>query len=590
VKTPETLKLTPEQTDDLFAQVRSCNLSDQYKDWIISGLQSLFWIAAAYQDKKHKLFRFMSKIFGSKTERIKKRKKLNYQKTASATANEKANPSPVQNENAKEGEQLPTDPTSNEKEKPKGHGHRSANAFQKAACVKIAHESLKAGDKCSECLRGRLYRYPPGKILCLTGHPPISAIRLNVEALRCNACGTIFRAKLPKIIATQSRATAEAKAAAAILKYKGGVPFYRLDMLQKIFGTRVSKSELWEMVEDVAESAIPIYSQLCKETAKAQVLIVDDTNMRILEFMKENEIKKRLKELENSTKAKKSKKDADRTGIFTTAILTEGLEHNITAYFTGRRHAGENLDKLLHERPEELSVVIEACDALTRNNPKNHEVLKAYCNAHNRRNFYDLLGLWPKEAVRVLELYASIFYNEKVSLEKKMSWEDRQKYHQEESGPIMEEIKRFCNALLESKTIEPNDLFGKSIAYQNKHWEGLTLFLRVPGAPLTTNSVERALKAAIRNRKNSLFYKTEWGALVGDIHHTIIETCTRNDVDPMDYLVACQICSNEVRTSPHLWLPWNFAKNFSYIAAKSKRDAALNDLHTLVYREKVACC
>jgi hypothetical protein len=36
----------------------------------------------------------------------------------------------------------------------------------------------------------------------------------------------------------------------------------------------------------------------------------------------------------------------------------------------------------------------------------------------------------------------------------------------------------------------------------------LTLFLEQPGVPLDNNIIERSLKLAIRNRKNSLFYKT----------------------------------------------------------------------------------
>jgi hypothetical protein len=46
------------------------------------------------------------------------------------------------------------------------------------------------------------------------------------------------------------------------------------------------------------------------------------------------------------------------------------------------------------------------------------------------------------------------------------------------------------------------------------HWPKLTLFLQQPGAPLDNNIAERALKKAILNRKNALFYKTlnapEW--------------------------------------------------------------------------------
>lgn len=587
MKIPETLKLTPEQTDNLFAEVRSSNLSDEHKDWIILGIQSLFWIGAAYQDKKQKLFRFMNKIFGPKTEQIKPKNDKRGQPGPDSSRNENPNINPSVNENANDLNQGTAGDPSNEKPKSKGHGRRSADAFKKAMCVQIALDNLKAGDKCPKCPKGTLYKYPPGKILVLMGQAPISAIHLKLQAVRCSACGAIFKATIPKVFATQSRGIPEAKAVATLMKYKGGVPFNRMEMLQKTFGTRTSKTEIWEMVEFVAESLKPIYSQLSKDAAKAEVLGVDDTTMTILELQKENRKKSLEKETLKSTgSSKEAGKYDNRTGMFTTGILTEGLDHNITLYFTGRCHAGENLDKLLDKRPEELPIPIEACDALARNKPANHTTQIGYCNAHNRRNFFDLLKLWPSEAMQVLDLYTGVFYNEKITLEEKMNWEDRQKYHEEKSAPIMNEIKRFCEALLESRKIEPNDIFGKAIAYQNKHWEGLTLFLRLPGVPLTTNNVERALKAVIRNRKNSLFYKTEWGALVGDINHSIIETCIRNDVEPMDYLVACQICSEEVRKAPHLWLPWNFNNNLSYIRAKTERDGDLENFYQQVFRTK----
>jgi len=49
------------------------------------------------------------------------------------------------------------------------------------------------------------------------------------------------------------------------------------------------------------------------------------------------------------------------------------------------------------------------------------------------------------------------------------------------------------------------------------HWEPLTLVLRVPGSPLDSTIVERALKKAILHRRNSLFYKTQRGARVGGV-------------------------------------------------------------------------
>jgi hypothetical protein len=72
------------------------------------------------------------------------------------------------------------------------------------------------------------------------------------------------------------------------------------------------------------------------------------------------------------------------------------------------------------------------------------------------------------------------------------------------------------------------------------HWPKLTLFLQQPGAPLDNNIVERALKKAILNRKNALFYRTLNGAGVGDLFMSLIHTCELNGANPFDYLTESQ--------------------------------------------------
>jgi len=44
-------------------------------------------------------------------------------------------------------------------------------------------------------------------------------------------------------------------------------------------------------------------------------------------------------------------------------------------------------------------------------------------------------------------------------------------------------------AQLVDHKVEPNSRLGDAIRYMLKHWSELTLFLREPGAPLTTMSV-----------------------------------------------------------------------------------------------------
>ena len=60
------------------------------------------------------------------------------------------------------------------------------------------------------------------------------------------------------------------------------------------------------------------------------------------------------------------------------------------------------------------------------------------------------------------------------------------------------------------------------------------------------------------HRKNSLFYKTENGAQVGDVLMSLIQTCIASGANPFDYLTILQRHSRHVAKNPKLWLPWNY--------------------------------
>ncbi len=124
----------------------------------------------------------------------------------------------------------------------------------------------------------------------------------------------------------------------------------------------------------------------------------------------------------------------------------------------------------------------------------------------------------------------------------------------------MEELKHWLQEQLDQKRVEPNSGLGGAIGYLLRHWEPLTLFLRVAGAPLDNNVCERALKMAIMHRKNSLSYKTQRGAEVGDLFMSLIHTCRLNLAHPFDYLIALARHPEEVSAHPADWLPWNFSR------------------------------
>jgi len=177
---------------------------------------------------------------------------------------------------------------------------------------------------------------------------------------------------------------------------------------------------------------------------------------------------------------------------FTTGILAtlQNSVAKIALYFTGTKHAGENLDDLLDERPQELTAPIQQCDA-GHNLPKNHETHLSNCNAHCRRKFYELIQIEPKIVMTIISWYSKVFANEKLAPPDPQL---RLKWHQEHSEPLMRQLKNYCDNLIEQKQVEPNSSLGKAIAYLQNHWEELTLFLRMPGVPLDNNATERMLK------------------------------------------------------------------------------------------------
>ena len=144
-----------------------------------------------------------------------------------------------------------------------------------------------------------------------------------------------------------------------------------------------------------------------------------------------------------------------------------------------------------------------------------------------------------------------------------MTPDQRLKLHQTESAPLMDEMKRWLNRQLDEKLCEPNSDLGTAIGYMLNHWQPLTVFLRFPGAPLDSSIVERALKKAILHRRNSLFYKTQRGARVGDVFMSIIYTCQLSHVNPFDYLTALLRNADRLAREPAQWMPWNYAETFT---------------------------
>ena len=435
------------------------------------------------------------------------------------------------------------------KKKRKGHGRNGADAYEGAEHNHVPHESLKPGDPCPECEIAGAKVYPlndPLKLVRIKGQSPIQATVHELDRLRCNLCGKVFRAKAPEDIGEKKYDETSASMI-GLLKYGTGLPFNRLERLVKNFKIPLPTSTQWDIVSKAAIILVMVYNELIRQAAQWDIFYNDDTSVKILQLLKENQ-----KIEETGSK--------ERTGIFTSAIVASCDDHKIVVFFTGRQHAGENLGDVLQHRADELENPMQMCDGLSRNVPKDFEglLIKANCMSHGRRKFVEIVHSFPQECLFVLESLREIYHHDAIARKEQMSPKRRLRFHQDHSAKVMADLKSWMNDQLEERKVEPNSSLGGAFSYMLNRWDKLTLFLRKPGAPLDNNICERALKKAILHRKNALFYKTENGAQVADTFMSLIYTAELEGADPFDYLTELLKHPEELRRSPQDWMPWNY--------------------------------
>lgn len=421
-----------------------------------------------------------------------------------------------------------------------GHGRLGVDAYTGAEVVKCSHEQHNQGDMCPECQRGRLYAIDPHKKIVIDGQSPFVATQYVLEVLRCALCGMLFHAQAPTDV--RQKYTLAAKAALAYLHYGMGLTFYGIDRMQWTQGAPIPQSTQSELVASAAGPVYAIRNHLRVLAREAELIIQDDTGVRIIELMRDNR--------ENNPK---------RRGMYTTGFVVKN-DKPFVLYISGRQHAGENFDDLMSGRESRI-IPTRVADALNANSDHEAPADQGKCNAHPFRKFRTLLSLFPEKTSQVLKIYGGVFDNDTYCKMQNYTPEQRLAYHQSHSQPLMQSLFDWARSQLNERHVEPNSALGKLLLYLLNHELGLTLFLRKANVPIDSNEVERMLKEMIRYRKRSLFFVTCHSADYGSAYMSLIATCHMHKVDAIDYLTQLQLYESQVWKNPGLWLPWNYREN-----------------------------
>ena len=426
-------KLSSEEIDRLLVRFEAKTFTGEDIELvrqIIETLKFFFENADRKEIQLKTLLKQLQGIKSEKAEKIQEKVKLEDKKTSS-------NEEKIESEISVAASDLEKPPESLPDKKYKGHGRNGANAYTGAERIAINHPYLSPGDNCPECLDGKVYRQKqPGVFIQITGSAPLQATVYELEKFRCNLCGETFQAQTPmndRSYATGCKHYDEsAKSMIALLRYGAGLPMYRLAELQKQLSIPLPVSTQWDKIRELSYHMMPVYKSLISQAAQGELFYNDDTGMKVLSLSKE---------IAEEVKTKKGK---TRTGIFTTGIISVVEKQQIALYFSGRKHAGENMTDLLEKRQADLGPPIQMSDAKSGNTPKNIKVIESNCNTHARRNFVNVAEDFPDQCLYVItEVFGKIYHYDTLANQNGLSPEDRLKFHQDNSGPVMDAFYRW---------------------------------------------------------------------------------------------------------------------------------------------------
>ena len=422
----------------------------------------------------------------------------------------------------------------------------AAADYPGAKRVQVPHPQLHPGDPCPDCKQGKLYLLKrPAQIVRITAQSLFAATRFELEKLRCKLCGKTFTAPAPPEAGLEKDDpnVGPAVGYCALWRRAAALP---LGQDADRPGRAPARLHAMGTHGQSRPGPQPVQEALVTLAAQGHLIHNDDTTMRVQSLTKESGA---------ATPGK------ERTGIFTTSLLSEVEGHRIALFFTGHHHAGENLDRVAGPSRQ---------GGLTR--PSRCATRSRATLPRSSKRFWPIAWLmaddssWtsPKTSPPSASTCSKAWGKFINTTRRPKRPGSRRRPGSASTRSTVRRSWTTCGSgwsqQLESREsgVEPNSGLGQAIHYMLNHWEPLTLFLRQAGAPLDNNICERALKMAILHRKNSLGYKTQNGARLGDLFMSLIHTSRLCAGNPLDYLNAVVRHAKEAREHPTRWFPWNY--------------------------------
>lgn len=323
-------------------------------------------------------------------------------------------------------------------------------------------------------------------------------------------------------------------------KFNDYLPCYRLEDIFARQGFEISRATQSVWCGDVADLAEPLYELMGNEVRASHVVATDDTIMPMLKTG-------------HCAKARMWVYVGDAAHPYNVFDFTLSRGRDGPKYFL------KDYDQVL------LADAYGGYDGVVAGNA----IVRAGCWAHLRRKIIEAEKAAPEIAKEAIALVRALYAVEKQCCN--ASVEDRLRLRQEQSAPVLAELREKCFDWKEQ--LLPKHPMAEAIQYALGHWEELNVFLADGAVAIDNNVSEREMKRVVLNRKNSLFVGNARGGRTAAILASLTSTCRRHDIDPQLYLTQLLVALPSLPVGDLSgWLPdrWKAAQKIRLAALQNQ--------------------
>lgn len=342
----------------------------------------------------------------------------------------------------------------------------------------------------------------------------LKVIRTIRKKYACPCCEDVVKtAALPDKILPKSNAMPGLLAYIATSKYVDALPLYRLEQIFKRDGVDIPRNTMAGWMIALSDKLQPLYNMMEEDLLNSDYVCCDETKVQVLK-----EVGKSPQSLSYMWVRARHGPGVDPIVLFDydptrSKEVPKRLLQGFKGYLQADGYAGY--------------------DAVC----KNDGVVRVGCMAHVRREFFDVhkdenLKKKSVPVLPILELIQKLYKIEDQIKEKPV--EDRFKVRQEQSKPILQEMKTWIDERGEKD--HPKSLLSQALTYARNQWAHVIRYIENGKLSIDNNFTENRIRPFAIGRKNWLFSDSVAGAEASAMIYSILQTARGNGLEPYAYM------------------------------------------------------